>query len=330
MTEKVINIGVQNKTLLRKVNVVQGDSGRALRCVVSDYTLPDGVTARIYAKKPSGMEVYNACTIDGNAVISELTTGLLSETGEIDCQIELSVDGDRVTSFYFVINVEKSLISDSSIESTDEFGALQTLINDTEAATKAANEAATKAVDTAERAAAEAVDIAEKALSEQTVTFAAASSAEELKSGETVATLFGKVKKWLTDLKSNIGTLSSLTTAAKTSLVAAVNELVSSVSDLDTNKSNAIAVSDFSIDNQSIAANAQSWIRITCTKDGYTLLGCLGVHTENGSTSGVGGSNCVYQTWRKVSDTQLQVAVKNIGSSAANVKITVRGLFVKS
>lgn len=127
MVEKTLDLNLQNKALLRKIYAVQNDSGRYLKCIVSDTVLPDGLTARIYARKPSGKEVYNDCTVDGNEVTVKLTAQLLAEEGDVQCQIELS-DGDRVTSFSFAISVQKSLISDSAIESTDEYPALEGLI----------------------------------------------------------------------------------------------------------------------------------------------------------------------------------------------------------
>lgn len=152
MTEKTITLNLQSKSLLRKVYAVQADSGRTLRCVISDCTLPAGLTARIYAKKPDDTEVYNAGTIDGNAVVVPLTTQMLAAVGSVHCQIELSKDTEKVTTFYFEIVVEKSLVSDSAIESSNEYTALEKLvtsseqtITDCEKATTNAKTATTKA-----------------------------------------------------------------------------------------------------------------------------------------------------------------------------------------
>lgn len=99
-------------------------------------------------------------------------------------------------------------------------------------------------------------------LEDATVTFNQASTRTNINSGDSVATLFGKIKKWFSDLGTaafqgvsnvltqtssgyvldarqgktladRIGTLSSLLTAAKTSLVSAVNELFNKIGDLD-------------------------------------------------------------------------------------------------
>lgn len=95
-----------------------------------------------------------------------------------------------------------------------------------------------------------------------TVTFSQASSRTNINSGDSIGTLFGKIRKWFADLGTaafqgvsnvltqtssgyvldarqgktladRIGTLSSLMTTAKTSLVNAVNELFNKIGDLD-------------------------------------------------------------------------------------------------
>lgn len=146
MIEKTLELNLQNKTLLRRIHAVQADSGRTLKCIIADGTLPSGVTARIYARKPSGKEVYNDCTIDGNAVVATLTTQLLAEIGNVPCQIEISMsDADKVTTFKFEIVVEESLVADSAIESSNEYSSLEKLVQSANTATAKANTATTNA-----------------------------------------------------------------------------------------------------------------------------------------------------------------------------------------
>lgn len=99
-------------------------------------------------------------------------------------------------------------------------------------------------------------------IEDATVTFSQASSRTNINSGDSIGTLFGKIRKWFADmgtaafqgvsnvltqtsagyvldarqgktLADRIGTLSSLLTTAKTSLVDAVNELFNKIGDLD-------------------------------------------------------------------------------------------------
>lgn len=78
-----------------------------------------------------------------------------------------------------------------------------------------------------------------------TVKFAPPNEEQDLASGETSGTLFGKIVKKLSVIKAAIGTLSSLTTTNKSSLVGAVNELNSALADIVTPK----AFSDWGLTN---------------------------------------------------------------------------------
>ena len=64
------------------------------------------------------------------------------------------------------------------------------------------------------------------------VTFKEASTESDIVSGETLGTLFGKILKSIKTFRTAIGTLSSLKTTAKNNLVAAINELFASNSNL--------------------------------------------------------------------------------------------------
>lgn len=64
------------------------------------------------------------------------------------------------------------------------------------------------------------------------VTFETAATETDINSGESLGTLMGKIKKSISTFRSAIGTLSSLKTSAKTSLVAAINEIFAANNDL--------------------------------------------------------------------------------------------------
>lgn len=116
--------------LQKKVDVVQTDSGRILHCIIADMQIPETAKARIYAIKPSKMEIYDDCVIDGNTVKVKLTTQMLAEVGFTFCQIEVNNDGETVTSFEFSLNVKRKLSSGGAIESKDEFTALENALNE--------------------------------------------------------------------------------------------------------------------------------------------------------------------------------------------------------
>lgn len=69
------------------------------------------------------------------------------------------------------------------------------------------------------------------------IEFTEASTESDIKSGESLSTMFGKLKKSIKTFRTSIGTLSSLKTTVKDSLVNAINELktgLGTVGELDT------------------------------------------------------------------------------------------------
>lgn len=152
MLTQILNIQVSRIGLFPTIDAVQGDSGRVLECRLTDFVIPSGSTARIYAQKPSGAQIYNNAMVDGNVVSVDLTTQILAEVGKVVCQIEVDNGGERVTSFDFALNVVKSRVDGSAIESSDEFTALEDALNsiddvatEAENAVSAANQAVSDA-----------------------------------------------------------------------------------------------------------------------------------------------------------------------------------------
>lgn len=170
MKEQILQIRTGSTGIPAGIEAVQGDSGRIVRCIIADMILLEGSTVRLYAKKPSGAEIYNDCEISGNTVLIELTTQILAETGKTCCQIEIAYSGKTVTSFEFFIIVKKRLKSDSAIESTNEFGALEEALKKVEEP------------------------------GEIPVNFSDAEERQALKTGEKLSVLIGKISKWLKGL----------------------------------------------------------------------------------------------------------------------------------
>lgn len=130
MVTQTLEVRVNRMGAYNQIEAIQEDSGRILKCVIADAAIPEGSTARIYAVKPSGAEIYNDATVDGNAVLIELTTQMLAEIGYTVAQVELTNEGKYVTSFEFRIIVRRKLKSESSVESTNEFQALERAMAD--------------------------------------------------------------------------------------------------------------------------------------------------------------------------------------------------------
>jgi hypothetical protein len=145
MLTQILNVQVSRIGLFPTIDAVQGDSGRVLECRLTDFVIPSGSTARIYAQKPSGAQIYNNAMVDGNVVSVDLTTQILAEVGKVVCQIEVDNGGERVTSFDFALNVVKSRVDGSAIESSDEFTALEDALNSIDDSTTEAENAVSAA-----------------------------------------------------------------------------------------------------------------------------------------------------------------------------------------
>ena len=160
-------------------------------------------------------------------------------------------------------------------------------------------------------------------IEDATVTFSQASSRTNINSGDSIGTLFGKIRKWFADLGTaafqgvsnaltqttsgyvldarqgktladRIGTLSSLLTTAKTSLVNAVNELFNNIGDLadldTTEKTNVVgAINEINAD----------------LSDGIKIVDILECTVQYSGTIGAGSQNTCTGTItsdKKISD----------------------------
>lgn len=168
-----IELLLERNSIPVKINVVQNTNAIPISFHITDYQIPEGAEARIYLRKPSGAEVYNSAAIDENAVIVQPTTQMYAEDGEALGQLQIIKDTTVAASFAIVFCIHKNIISDSAIESKDEFGILDTLINqareeikNAQNATSAANtaaESATTAANAANTGAEAATSAAESA-----------------------------------------------------------------------------------------------------------------------------------------------------------------------
>lgn len=146
MTDEIVrDIFVRSRGLTVQIDYIQGTNAVPLRFQFRDYTVPTGAAARIYIKKPSGKEVYNNASLSENTVTVQPTTQMFAEVGEQEGQLQLTSGQKILVTFPILFRVERNLISESAVESTDEYGALVKLIGDAEKAVESANGAAGKA-----------------------------------------------------------------------------------------------------------------------------------------------------------------------------------------
>ena len=152
-------IKLENNDIPVRIPVVQDTNAIPIQFQITDYKIPTGAEARIYILKPSGAEIYNSCTISDNSVLVQPTTQMYAEKGTLFGQIQIIKGTTIAASFVLEFVVAENIISDSAIESKDEFGVLDALIvqarsaiSDAQTAASAANTAATQATTAADSA----------------------------------------------------------------------------------------------------------------------------------------------------------------------------------
>lgn len=178
---KIIPIRLTNKDVRTRIEYVQGTNSIPIILQVVDWEIPEGSEARIYVKKPSGKEVYNSAAVSGNEVTIQPTTQMFAEFGRQLGQVQIANSDDIAATFLLEFEIEKNLAFESTaVESSDEYGILdelikqaQAAISDTQSATTQAN-AATSAANNATKTANAAANGA------NTAATAANNAAEEL------------------------------------------------------------------------------------------------------------------------------------------------------
>lgn len=131
MVNKKIQLDFTEEGLREKIEVVQGDTGRVLVCNIIGVDMTN-VSARFYAVKKSGKEIYNNCTVLQNTVTIELTEQTLAEVGIVKCQLDLRKGDQKVQSFIFDIDVTASLMAQSEYLSSDEYKVVDDLADKVE------------------------------------------------------------------------------------------------------------------------------------------------------------------------------------------------------
>lgn len=119
------------------------------------FSVPDGVVAMFRAGKPDGTACFYdsnetgtpAITIEGNLVTVELAEQVLTAPGNVQAEINFyTAGGEKLTSFSFAIQVEKSVLTDQEIVSSNYYNVLTEQV-------KAAQDAAQNAQTSAGQAA---------------------------------------------------------------------------------------------------------------------------------------------------------------------------------
>lgn len=116
------------------IEVQRGDSARSLVISLTQggrpYWIDEGLTAALFATKPDGNPLFNACTIEKNRIRYDFTPQTVNVAGVFDCEIWL-VAGDKreLTTPKFTIAVDERMRTDDVIpESAPEYTAITEMV----------------------------------------------------------------------------------------------------------------------------------------------------------------------------------------------------------
>lgn len=135
-----------------RIQTTQDSNAIGFQFAVADWNVPAAAVAVLYIQKPSGHEVFADGAIDGNVITFPLTTQMTAEEGVSLGQVKITASDKVQNSFVFRLEVEKTIIDDEAIASSDEFGVLDTLINTVQDTIAAAEAATEEALDAASEA----------------------------------------------------------------------------------------------------------------------------------------------------------------------------------
>jgi hypothetical protein len=137
MTRYSITLDLSKYTTQLSVPCKNTDVGREIAITLHQNGVPYTLTADNYAvfvaKNSSGADIVNDCVVDlvNNCVVYKITPQTIANGGNIPCEIQLfGYDREQIGSPTFNILVRKSILGETDIESSDEYGILNAIIND--------------------------------------------------------------------------------------------------------------------------------------------------------------------------------------------------------
>lgn len=133
-----LNLNIQTPNYAVAMHAVQNDKmSRIITAYLFDGAVPfvpdDGSVAMVRCHKPDGTvcfydtladETTPAMTWDGNIATVNLDEQVLTCAGNVLCQLQFYTSTERLTTFTFIIKVERCAVTDSDIESTDYYSVL--------------------------------------------------------------------------------------------------------------------------------------------------------------------------------------------------------------
>lgn len=125
----LMKAGLQGQVIVKKADSDSRKINIYLSSAAGPFNMSDIASAILRAEKPDGKVMFNSCTVCEDRLEYIITTQTIAATGTVTCEITLtSNSGQILVTPRFEIIVADIIYSDSEIESTNEYTALEEAI----------------------------------------------------------------------------------------------------------------------------------------------------------------------------------------------------------
>ncbi len=125
----LMKAGLQGQVIVKKADSDSRKINIYLSSAAGPFNMSDIASAILRAEKPDGKVMFNSCTVCEDRLEYIITTQTIAATGTVTCEITLtSNSGQILVTPRFEIIVADVIYSDSEIESTNEYTALEKAI----------------------------------------------------------------------------------------------------------------------------------------------------------------------------------------------------------
>ena len=125
----LMKAGLQGQVIVKKADSDSQKINIYLSSAAGPFNVSDIASAILRAEKPDGKVMFNSCTVCEDRLEYIITTQTIAATGTVTCEITLTSDsGQILVTPRFEIIVADVIYSDSEIESTNEYTALEEAI----------------------------------------------------------------------------------------------------------------------------------------------------------------------------------------------------------
>lgn len=125
----LMKAGLQGQVIVKKADSDSRKINIFLSSAAGPYNMKNITSAILRAEKPDGKVMFNSCTVCEDRLEYIITTQTIAATGTVTCEITLmSSTGQVLVTPQFEIIVADIIYSDTEIESTNEYTALEEAI----------------------------------------------------------------------------------------------------------------------------------------------------------------------------------------------------------